>query len=106
MLVLASIAKQFKMNAATLSKANNLSSKALKVGQKIYVPDMGGARTMAAKAKAAAVRQKLAHYKVRQGDSLWSIARRFGVSPADLRQWNKLAETSVIRPGDELKVLQ
>lgn len=100
------IAKQFKMDAATLSKANNLSSKALKVGQKIYVPDMGGARTMAAKAKAAAVRQKLAHYKVRQGDSLWSIARRFGVSPADLRQWNKLAETSVIRPGDELKVLQ
>ena len=68
------IAKQFKMDAATLSKANNLSSKALKVGQKIYVPDMGGARTMAAKAKAATMRVRV--YSSRGGTAL--VSREIG----------------------------
>ena len=88
-------------------KANGLSSKAvLKVGQKIYVPDAGSARIQQAKAEAAKTRQKIVRYKVRQGDTLWGIARQFGVSPDKLREWNKLAKKSTIRPGDELKVMR
>ena len=29
-------------------------------------------------------------YNVRSGDSLWKIARRFGVSEKNLRVWNRL----------------
>lgn len=36
-------------------------------------------------------------YKVREGDSLWAIAREFGVSVADLRTWND--DPSELRPG-------
>jgi membrane-bound lytic murein transglycosylase D len=43
-------------------------------------------------------------YRVRSGDSIWTIARRKGVAAADLLRWNKLTEKSIIRPGDRLVI--
>ncbi len=42
-------------------------------------------------------------YTVREGDTLWSISKRFGVDLSDLRRWNKHSK-SRIRPGDELVI--
>jgi len=100
-----SIAKQFKTDPSSLLKANGLrSSSVLKIGQKLYVPDAGSADVKVAKAHADAVRRELVNYKVRPGDSLWGIAKRFGVTPSDLLSWNNLAKNGHIRPGDRLKV--
>lgn len=44
------------------------------------------------------------HYRVKRGDSLWSIGQRFGVSPAELREWNRLSKRDQIRPGQNLKI--
>ncbi len=41
-------------------------------------------------------------YKVKEGDSLWKIAREFGVSIADLRVWND--DPSELRPGQLIVV--
>jgi membrane-bound lytic murein transglycosylase D len=46
------------------------------------------------------------NYTVRNGDSLWNISRRFGVSVAQLQQWNQLDHGSVLRPGQTLIVSQ
>lgn len=43
-------------------------------------------------------------YRVRRGDSLWKIAREFGVRVEDLRRWNRLPSRSVLHPGQELEV--
>jgi len=43
-------------------------------------------------------------YKVRNGDSLWSIARKFQVSARDIRQWNDLPN-NMIHPGKKLKIV-
>jgi membrane-bound lytic murein transglycosylase D len=100
-----SIAKQFKTDPASLGKANGIPRSAvLRVGQKLYVPDAGSAEVKIAKASADAVRTRLVNYKVRPGDSLWGIAKRFGVTPSDLLAWNNLAKNGHIRPGDRLKV--
>ena len=100
-----SIAKQFKTDPSSLLKANGLkSSSVLRIGQKLYVPDAGSADVEVAKARADAVRRELVNYKVRPGDSLWGIAKRFGVTPSDLLSWNNLAKNGYIRPGDQLKV--
>jgi LysM repeat protein len=40
-------------------------------------------------------------YKVRSGDSLWSIARKFGVSVTELKQVNRL-RSSRLQPGQKL----
>mgnify|MGYP001821166772 CR=1 FL=1 len=42
-------------------------------------------------------------YRVRQGDSLSVIARRFNVTVKDLQRWNRLSGT-LLRPGQVLKL--
>jgi len=86
-------------------RANGLGRTSLiRVGQKLFIPDAGSAESRVAKAQSEAVREELVHYRVRPGDSLWNIARRFGVTTSQLRSWNKLAKNGYIRPGDQLKV--
>ena len=46
---------------------------------------------------------KLTWYKVRSGDSIWTIARRFRVSATDIRRWNNL-RSNLIHPGTKLVV--
>ncbi len=51
-------------------------------------------------------RQPLAdvsYYKVRSGDSLWTIARKFQVSARDIRRWNGL-NSNTIQPGKKLMI--
>lgn len=100
-----SIAKSFKMDAATLLKSNGLKTGAtLSVGQKLFVPDAGAVETRAATSKAEKAREELVEYRIRPGDTLWNIAKRFNVSMLDLRKWNRLAKNDALRPGDQLKV--
>jgi LysM repeat protein len=43
-------------------------------------------------------------HEVGEGHSLWSIARRYGVSVAALREKNGLKESDPIRPGQKLEI--
>jgi LysM repeat protein len=43
-------------------------------------------------------------YRVRTGDSLWSIARSHGIRVDELRSWNNLGSSSKIIPGQEIRV--
>ena len=43
-------------------------------------------------------------YTVKQGDSLWRIARRYGVSVDQLQKWNGLNKRSTLRPGQSLDI--
>ena len=44
------------------------------------------------------------NYRVRDGESLSLISRKFQVSLDDLREWNSLADEPTIRPGQYLKL--
>ena len=43
------------------------------------------------------------HYRVQAGDTLYSVSRRFEVSVADLKRWNRL-KSNKLRPGQKLVV--
>ena len=43
-------------------------------------------------------------HEVRPGDSLWKIARQYGLSVEQLRRFNRLAIGQVVRPGQRLKL--
>ena len=47
--------------------------------------------------------REMMHYRVRRGDSLWTIARKFDSSVEEIRSWNNL-EHDVIYPDTELLV--
>lgn len=45
------------------------------------------------------------YYKVKSGDTLWSIARRYpGVSHIDIQRANRLGDAGRIQPGQKLKI--
>ncbi len=46
---------------------------------------------------------KVSWYRVRQGDSLWSIAKKFNLSTRQLKSWNNL-KSNRIHPGIKLKL--
>jgi LysM repeat protein len=43
-------------------------------------------------------------HEVQSGDSLYDIAIYYGVGLTDLRAWNALGGSNLIRPGDELTI--
>ncbi len=56
-----------------------------------------------AAAKPSAARSQISWYKVRQGDSLWAIARKFNLSTKQIKAWNNL-KSNRIHPGIKLKI--
>ena len=42
-------------------------------------------------------------YLVRNGDSLWTISRKFNTSPDHIKRWNNL-KSNLIHPGSKLKL--
>ncbi len=52
----------------------------------------------------AGIRNGITEYKVKEGDSIGSIAERFGVTVNTILWANKLTASSYIRPGDTIKI--
>ena len=61
-------------------------------------------RGKAAKRKPKAGAKGRTRYKVRSGDSLWKIARKFGVSVKAIRRANGMGRKSGLRPGQRLVI--
>lgn len=93
---LSGIAHKFGTSAQALKRLNNLSGHLIHVGDKLQVRGAKQPRRTKGETK---------WYRVRQGDSLWTIARRFSVSVTDLKILNNLT-TSAIRAGHMLLVSQ
>ena len=62
-----------------------------------------GRRTVAVSTGAKAGSGELEYYRIRQGDTLGGIARRYGVTVRQLREWNGLRNNN-IRAGRRLKI--
>jgi len=95
-----SIARRHGISYKALAKANGISARAvLKPGKQLDIPASGTGGRANGRGATQTVR-----YRVRQGDSLSRISRKFSISVADLRDWNGLQNSSLIRPGQVLVV--
>ena len=93
---LASVARAFHVNVSELAAANQMGeSDSLNGIEALVVPV----------APAAAPSSRGTFYTTRRGDTLVSIADRFGVSLSQLRRWNSLAGIRVA-PGRRLHVAE
>jgi len=105
---LSTIASRYNTSVSTLMAMNGLSNpNRIRAGQNLRLP---GNAQVAANAATPAVKAvpapagTSATYVVRSGDSLWSIARKFGVSQQQLLAWNRIGNKNHLRPGQTLKI--
>lgn len=91
------LSKKYGVSISSLKKANSLSGDIIYVGQTLKIPS--GSKTAAVKATATSSTT----YKVAKGDTLWSIAKKYGVSVSALQKANNLS-SSLIYIGQSLKL--
>ena len=125
---LLTVARRFGISRADVAEANNLSVKArLRPGQDLIIPrapatvlaaraDRGtpsavASRAIAGRAESPSVTTPAASaqiaqitYKVKRGDTLFSIAQLFDTTVAKIKSWNRLSSNR-ISPGAQLKIL-
>ena len=86
------LARRFDVKHQDIARWNSLSTQTLRPGQ-----------TLAIYPKKTQPRVKTLNYKVRNGDSLSLIAKRFAVSVDSLKEWNQL-NSEFINIGQELTI--
>ena len=93
------IAKKYKVSVVALKAFNDLDNLRLKPGQVLKIPIKP---PLNPKFKVT-YKYKYLYYRVKKGDTLSKIAKRFGVSVKQLKRWNNL-KGDLIRVGQRLKV--
>ena len=105
--VLDAISKKFGTPVADLKKWNNLSNNTITAGSRIIVAKNQPTINTDNAAVSTFTKEnskKEYNYYVKQGDSLYSIAKKYpGVSIADLKKWNDI-RGEAIKPGMKLKI--
>ncbi len=84
------IANKYNVAIDDLKRLNNLGNEKIKVGQLLSFNVKGGNVTV----DKTVVKPKITH-KVKSGDSFYSLAKKYGCSINDIKDWNR-------KPGDKL----
>ncbi|MGP9546241.1 LysM peptidoglycan-binding domain-containing protein [Psychrobacter sp. AOP7-D1-21] len=115
---LTGVARRYNIGLSDLASANNLNTNSnLILGRTITIPASGSvaststssqsSSSASSSSSSASSGTKLSNtesYKVKSGDGLIALARRFGVSVADLAATNDLATNAQLQRGQTLKV--
>ncbi|SDG75946.1 membrane-bound lytic murein transglycosylase D [Winogradskyella thalassocola] len=94
---LGKIARKYGVRVSQLKQWNNLRSNNLDIGQRltIYPKNHGGSSTSTSTKKVLNAAGKQT-YKVKSGDSLWTISQKFsGVSVQNIKDWNDISSNKL-----------
>jgi membrane-bound lytic murein transglycosylase D len=102
---LGGLAARYRIRTRDIVALNGIRNpRSLQIGRDLILPLRPGATLAADVLEDGYVRNRQRSYKVRKGDTLWGIARKFRVSTSQLCTWNGLSKRGVLRPGQVLKV--
>lgn len=98
---LAAIAKRYNTRVDVLQRTNNLRGSQIIAGRSLLIPRNPDTDSIAVPllANGPLPTSIPSSYRIRTGDNLWSIARRFNLRSADIAFWNGLDLNAILRPG-------
>lgn len=103
---LSKIARKYGTQVDILQQVNELRNARIIAGRSLLIPRSGtaGIPQLPAVALGSQTREQITptNYRVRQGDNLWSIARRYDIRSADIATWNGIALDALLHPGQIL----
>lgn len=113
--VLSTIARKYGVPYRSIMRINNMNSTRIRAGQLLVIPQKRGniySGNQSSAKKSVALSTKTTRqpipvsgqYKVKSGDSLWSISRKFSVSVSQLRQWNNIQNSRTVQIGQNIFV--
>ncbi|MBN4057099.1 LysM peptidoglycan-binding domain-containing protein [bacterium AH-315-J21] len=91
------IGRKYGVTVAQLRRWNGLGASAMLHPKQTLV-----IKTSVKKAVKRATKAASGTYVVRSGDSLWKIAKRYGLTVSKLRSWNNLSMRARLHPGQKL----
>ena len=99
------LAARYRTSVRAIASANRIrTNSVIRVGQKLKIPVRGSKPVYVAKKKTSSVdKSKPVRYRVRRGDSLWSVARKHNTNIKEITRANRLKTTS-LRVGQVLVI--
>ena len=110
---LGKIAAKFGVKISQIKRWNRLKSSRLRVGQRLYIFPrkipasryQNKSKLKSKTAKTTNTSKKYDIYVVKNGDSLWIIAKKFkNVSVDQIKKWNNIWSAKSLKPGTKLKI--
>jgi membrane-bound lytic murein transglycosylase D len=101
------IARRYGVPVADLQAMNpSIEARRMQIGQRVVVPKAPSVRRGLSRGggQGAARSSRVLVYRVQSGDTLSAIAARHRVRVRDLLEWNSLSMSSIIRPGDQVRI--
>lgn len=85
------ISNYYGLDSSQLAQWNNLNPRDhIRIGQRLEIRSNKYGHTV--------------QHTVKDGESLWLIARRYQVTIQDLTRWNRISSANTLRPGTELTI--
>lgn len=99
---LLSIAKDFNLTLDELKEMNNMTDNKINFGQEIVVNQskLSTSKNVSSKSE---IKSKPIHYKIKSGDSFYSIAQKYGCTMTEIKDWNNQSGNK-LNIGDEIIV--
>lgn len=112
---LGGISKKYGVTVADIVAANNMKSKhKLSVGQSLVIPVPVAMTERSTRKSSAQSESTLSskplpksdgkQYTVRSGDTLWDLAKKYGVTTSEIRQANRMGAHDKLAIGDQLTI--
>ncbi|HEU5170328.1 MAG TPA: LysM peptidoglycan-binding domain-containing protein [Gemmatimonadales bacterium] len=102
---LSGLARRYGVAVADLRAANpRLRGRALRPGQLVIVPTRGPISAEVAVHASAPDLPDVTWHRVKRGETLGAIARRYAVSQRQVQAWNGMGKSTRIRAGQRLRV--
>jgi len=106
---LSTIARQYGVTVGAIKTSNNMKNNNIRAGRNLVIPVRGLPDSQAIATKPTnkntigSASKKVIH-RVKKGDTLWSIARRYQVKLQELISWNQLSRTQILSLNQQLLV--